>query len=212
MESAELIAILREVRERVRARNPETSAGGVDVALPDLLPLVHARDAALGKVAAIGTVNPRPAGWSTRWCRAGRSSWRACSTGTCASRWNSTARVIAYADAAIEAQSRDESVAGGDERAHAELVGRLAEQQKVAEELKDIRHHWADWRVEWEHKLARERSAVPAQRGRSARRLPASRHADGRQLPRPDARRTTPISRRAGAPRLRYPEAPVGRS
>ena len=28
VESAELIAILREVRERVRARNPETSAGG----------------------------------------------------------------------------------------------------------------------------------------------------------------------------------------
>ena len=62
MESAELIAILREVRDRVRARNPETAAGGVDIALPDLMPLVHARDAALGKVAAIGTVNPRSGG------------------------------------------------------------------------------------------------------------------------------------------------------
>ena len=62
MESAELIAILHEVRDRVRARNPETAAGGVPVALPDLMPLAHARDAALGKVAAIGTVNPRPGG------------------------------------------------------------------------------------------------------------------------------------------------------
>ena len=62
MESAELIALLHEVRDRVRARNPETAAGGVEIALPDLMPLVHARDAALGKVAAIGTVNPRSGG------------------------------------------------------------------------------------------------------------------------------------------------------
>jgi hypothetical protein len=51
VESAELIAILREVRERVRARNPETAAGGTDIAAARPLPLVHARDAALGKVA-----------------------------------------------------------------------------------------------------------------------------------------------------------------
>ena len=62
VESAELIAILRDVRDRVRARNPETAAGGMDIALPELNPLVHARDAALGKVAAIGTVNPRAGG------------------------------------------------------------------------------------------------------------------------------------------------------
>ena len=67
MESAELIAILNEVRDRVRARHPETAVTVGDpqapgIALPDLLPLVHARDAALGKVAAIGTVNPRPGG------------------------------------------------------------------------------------------------------------------------------------------------------
>jgi O-antigen chain-terminating methyltransferase len=62
VESAELIAILRDVRDRVRAANPETAAGATDIALPDLIPLVHARDAALGKVASIGTVNPRAGG------------------------------------------------------------------------------------------------------------------------------------------------------
>ena len=62
MESAELIAILHEVRDRVRARNPETAAGRVEIPLPDLMPLLHARDAAMGKVAAIGSVNPRPGG------------------------------------------------------------------------------------------------------------------------------------------------------
>jgi O-antigen chain-terminating methyltransferase len=62
VESAELIAILREVRDRVRARHPATSAGAPGMALPDLEPLVRARDAALAKVAAIGTVNPRQGG------------------------------------------------------------------------------------------------------------------------------------------------------
>jgi O-antigen chain-terminating methyltransferase len=62
VESAELIAILREVRERVRAQRPETSAGPAGVPVADLMALVHARDSALGKVAAIGTVNPRPGG------------------------------------------------------------------------------------------------------------------------------------------------------
>lgn len=60
MESAELIAILREVREKVEARHPQGTVGGFG--LPDLLPLVHARDAALGKVASIGMVNPRRGG------------------------------------------------------------------------------------------------------------------------------------------------------
>ena len=62
MESSELIAILRGVRERVRASNPETARGGIDIALPDLAGLLRARDAAMGKVAAIGTVNPRAGG------------------------------------------------------------------------------------------------------------------------------------------------------
>ena len=62
MESAELIAILREVRDRVRGRNPQTAAGASNIPLPDLMAMVHARDAAMGKVAAIGTVNPRRGG------------------------------------------------------------------------------------------------------------------------------------------------------
>jgi len=62
VESAELIALLREVREGVRARNPRNGQSPFDVPLADLMPLVHARDSAFGKVAAIGTVNPRSGG------------------------------------------------------------------------------------------------------------------------------------------------------
>jgi 2-polyprenyl-3-methyl-5-hydroxy-6-metoxy-1,4-benzoquinol methylase len=56
----EIVELAREIRERVRARHPGGSAAGV--ALPDLIPVLHARDAAEAKVAAIGSVNPRPPG------------------------------------------------------------------------------------------------------------------------------------------------------
>src|SRR4051794_20233244 len=60
--AAELGAILREIRERVRSRYPEGPAPGLEIPLPDLMPILYARDAAEAKVAAIGSVNPRPGG------------------------------------------------------------------------------------------------------------------------------------------------------
>jgi O-antigen chain-terminating methyltransferase len=58
----ELTAAIREVQERVRSRVPQGSLGLNGVTAAELLPLVQARDAAEAKVAAIGTVNPRPPG------------------------------------------------------------------------------------------------------------------------------------------------------
>ena len=58
----ELTAAIQEVRERARANAPQGSLGTDGVFAPNLMPLLHARDAAEAKVAAIGTVNPRPAG------------------------------------------------------------------------------------------------------------------------------------------------------
>ena len=62
MTDEELTAAIQEVQQRARSRVPNGSLGLDGVAAPDLMPLVHARDAAEGKVAAIGTVNPRPPG------------------------------------------------------------------------------------------------------------------------------------------------------
>jgi O-antigen chain-terminating methyltransferase len=76
---AELSAIIQTVRDRVRARYPEpgettglypSASGGssngrpqpASVHIADLMPLVHARDAAQTKIAAIGSVNPRAGG------------------------------------------------------------------------------------------------------------------------------------------------------
>jgi O-antigen chain-terminating methyltransferase len=157
VESADLIAILREVRERVRSRHPEKTAAddpaGSEIVLPDLLPLLHARDAALGKVAAIGTVNPRSGGFLNAvvqtWKRfvARVLDWHV------REQVEFNRNIVACADAALEALRESN-------RAMSELGGRLAEhqrhaaeQQQVIDELKDIRDHWASWRAEWEHKL-----------------------------------------------------------
>jgi len=59
----ELTAAIREVQEKVRSRVPQGSLGLDGVTAADLMPLVHARDAAEAKVAAIGAVNPRPPGF-----------------------------------------------------------------------------------------------------------------------------------------------------
>jgi O-antigen chain-terminating methyltransferase len=53
---------------------------------------------------------------------------------------------MACIDAALEALTEAN-------RALAEMGGRLARQEQVSEELKDIRDHWANWRFEWERTL-----------------------------------------------------------
>ena len=149
MESAELIAILHEVRDRVRARNPETAAGGVEIALPDLMPLAHARDAALGKVAAIGTVNPRTGGVANSLVQAWKRLVARVLDWHVREQVEFNRKSVACIDAAIEAMNDFN-------RALVAMGNRIAEQDRLRgelSELKDIRNHWADWRFEWEHKL-----------------------------------------------------------
>ena len=158
MESAELIAILRDVRDRVRASNPETAAGGMDIALPDLNELVHARDAALGKVAAIGTVNPRAGGpinslvqgWKRLVARV--LDWHV------REQVEFNRKAVACVDAALDAlnQSNRALVEFGNrlaaERARREELEKREREQ--SQEMSDIRAHWTQWRVGWEQKLA----------------------------------------------------------
>jgi O-antigen chain-terminating methyltransferase len=146
VESAELIALLHEVRDRVRARNPQTAAGGVEIALPDLMPLAHARDAASGKVAAIGTVNPRAGGVVNSLVQAWKRMISRVLDWHVREQVEFNRKSMACIDAALEAMNDYN-------RALVAMGSRLAAQEQVGEELKDIRNHWADWRFEWEHKL-----------------------------------------------------------
>ncbi len=67
---AELRALVETIRDSVRAQYPGTSvaadSGGPDqirIPFADLMPIVHARDAAQAKMASIGSVNPRAGGF-----------------------------------------------------------------------------------------------------------------------------------------------------
>jgi len=101
----------------------------VDIALPDPEPLGHARDAAFGKVAAIGTVNPRSGGVLN-------SLVAVVEAPACARAWTGTWREqvefnrksMVCIDAAIEAMADFN-------RALVALGNRIAEQDKPARRI-----------------------------------------------------------------------------
>jgi O-antigen chain-terminating methyltransferase len=160
VESAELIAILRDVRDRVRASNPETAAGGTDIALPDLTGLVHARDAALGKVAAIGTVNPRAGGPLNSLVQAWKRLVARVLDWHVREQVEFNRRTIACVDAAIEAINQSN-------RALVEFGNRLAAERGQREELeKQLREQIAAQQILREELERRLREQIAAERAR----------------------------------------------
>ena len=157
----ELAAVIAEIRQRVRIRNPNGAAIG-NIPLADLTPLLHARDAAEGKVASIGSVNPRPPGlinstiqrfkrlvaraldWHVRDQVVFNRATLACVQSTI-----EALNDLNHAMLALSARVSERLDRLGDEsnRHFDELRGE-------AQQLKDIRTHWAAWREDWEKKLA----------------------------------------------------------
>jgi SAM-dependent methyltransferase len=166
----ELTAAILEVRDRARARTPNGNLGLEGVTAPDLTPLLHARDAAEAKVAAIGTVNPRPAGLKNSVAQAVKR-WIARALD-----WHvreqvefnraSMACVQASLDALTEVSRGMAALASHHRQFREEMDVRerqlreelaayhreLAAYAREAEELKDIRRHWAEWRVGFEER------------------------------------------------------------
>jgi 2-polyprenyl-3-methyl-5-hydroxy-6-metoxy-1,4-benzoquinol methylase len=149
VDTDELTALLQEVSDRVRARHPEAGAAAA-VPLPDLMPLLHARDAAEAKVASIGTVNPRsggPLNWLAQQVKkaiARALDWHV------REQVEFNRHVMACVQATLESleETRRSMALLGDELHHLRsYVG------SEVQELKDIRGHWAEWRQGWEHKL-----------------------------------------------------------
>lgn len=137
----ELAAVIAEIRQHVRARNPNGVATG-NIPLPDLTPLLHARDAAEAKVASIGTVNPRRGGLKNSIIqRAKRTVARALD-------WHVREQVefnrgvMACVQSTIEALNECKLA-----------ISQLAGLREETRELRDIRDHWAEWRTGWEQKL-----------------------------------------------------------
>jgi O-antigen chain-terminating methyltransferase len=142
----ELAEIVREIQTRVRARYSSHPAGATAAALPDFMPLVHARDAAEAKVAAIGTVNPRPGGALNNLIQ---NVKRALARGL---EWFVRDQVefnrsmLACVEAQLEAGRETNRIL-------AALLQESAELSQLRSEQSDIRAHWLRWREDWERKL-----------------------------------------------------------
>jgi 2-polyprenyl-3-methyl-5-hydroxy-6-metoxy-1,4-benzoquinol methylase len=161
----ELTAAIQAVRDRVRARHPENGLGLEGVAAANLNPLLHARDAAEAKVAAIGTVNPRPPGlknsvaqWFKRkvaraldWHVREQVEFNRASMRCIQASLEALAETNrALAALASHNRALREEIAIAD-RAHREEMAAL---YREAQELKDVRKHWSEWRVGFEERRA----------------------------------------------------------
>jgi 2-polyprenyl-3-methyl-5-hydroxy-6-metoxy-1,4-benzoquinol methylase len=173
----ELTAIIQTVRDRVRARYPKpqdgvSPSGGIRIALPDLLPIVHARDAAQAKIAAIGSVNPRQGGFfntliqvlkkaiarSLQWFVRDQIIFNRETVAAIEALLEAAGeqnRIMLSLAVQTEEQLGPARVALDDLSA---IVRPLSDQMGLLKsettELKDIRRHWIAWRADWERKLA----------------------------------------------------------
>jgi O-antigen chain-terminating methyltransferase len=154
----ELTAVVREIRERVRSRFPTGALPG-NVTVPDLMPIVHARDAAEAKVASIGTVNPRPPGLVNSVAQKVKKAVAR------ALDWH-VREQVEFNRAAMGCVQAMLETFGEVNRAFSQMAGYVqsqasqfnAEVQELrveARELKDVREHWAQWRAGWEEKSNR---------------------------------------------------------
>ena len=149
----ELAAIVEEIKARVRARYPEGQVQGIGVALPDLLPVLHAKDAAEAKVAAIGSVNPRPGGPVNAAIQFFKNQIARGLGWFVRDQITFNRSVIIALDAVLESlndMNRTFVGVGGALNGVREEAVKL---QAEAWELKDIRVHWLRWREDWEKKL-----------------------------------------------------------
>jgi len=131
----ELTALVQEIRDRVRARYPE-SGGRLNVAL-DLMPLIHARDAAEAKVAAIGTVNPRPGGPLNALAQMVKRLVSRALDWHVREQVEFNRHVMACVEATLEALNETKRTL----------------MRMDPDDVRDLKSHWTQWRTEWEQKL-----------------------------------------------------------
>jgi O-antigen chain-terminating methyltransferase len=160
----ELAAVVAEIRQRVRARHPNGALPG-DILLPDLTPILHARDAAEGKVASIGSVNPRPPGLLNSVIQGVKRLVARSLDWHVREQVEFNRAMVACVQPAIEAlnesnhalvalSARIDQVREEMSREFQQVDRRFQELREEAQELKDIRTHWSQWRIDWEKKLA----------------------------------------------------------
>ncbi|MDP9052958.1 MAG: class I SAM-dependent methyltransferase [Acidobacteriota bacterium] len=163
---AELGAIIQAVRDRVRARYPEADTNGhgaaangngpqsgdpgqnpIRIQIADLTPLLHARDAAQARIAAIGSVNPRAGGPINDAIQAVKKTIARALQWFVRDQVSFNRETVSAIEAVIEALNDHN-------RAAVSLAAQVNEQMQGLMELKDIRSHFPEMRAEWDRKVA----------------------------------------------------------
>ena len=139
LKTEELAELLREIRERVRARHPEAGDGAGLTPVADLMPLAHARDAAEAKVAAIGSVNPRPSGPLNALIQVFKRTVARALGWFVRDQIVFNREVMACVESTLDALN--------------EMNRALAATAGLPGDFRDMRAHWATWRTEWERNL-----------------------------------------------------------
>lgn len=151
---AELTALIAGIRTEVRRRHPRTAGGeAAPLDLPDLLPILHARDVAFGKAAAIGRVNPRRGGIVNAVIQSCKRLVSRSLGWFVRDQVEFNRASVASTEAVLAALRENNRVLAE----LAERIGRLDQSGRmtaVENETADLASHWIAWRGEWERKLA----------------------------------------------------------
>jgi 2-polyprenyl-3-methyl-5-hydroxy-6-metoxy-1,4-benzoquinol methylase len=149
---AELSAIIQAVRDRVRARHPgpdPPNGNGADaprgfrVPLADLMPVLHARDAAQSKIAAIGSVNPRAGGLVNKIIQFVKKTIARSLQWFVRDQIAFNRESVSAIEALIEALND-----------HNRALAAIGAKLEDVDELKDMRSQWPQLRADWDSRVA----------------------------------------------------------
>jgi SAM-dependent methyltransferase len=160
MSDDELMAVIEAVRAKARARTPNGNLGLDGVEACDLMPLVHARDSAEAKVAAIGTVNPRPPGWKNSLVQGMKRLIARALDWHIREQVEFNRAAMACVQATLDAlteTNRSLAALVSHHRALGEIYrAEIAEMRGILQaeiaEMNDVRRHWAEWRPAFEER------------------------------------------------------------
>lgn len=146
MTPEQIASVVEGIREKVRARHEKRVVEIPDFELPGLDPLGHARDASLGKSAAIGTVNPRPSGLVNNSIQTVKRAVARALNWFVRDQIDFNRAVVDYMDRNIDVQMEQNYNL-------LRVAQRLAAIEANQRFMDDAVHHWNVWRPAWERKV-----------------------------------------------------------
>jgi O-antigen chain-terminating methyltransferase len=147
----QLLAAIREVRDRAASRH-RNGANPAEIRV-DLMPLVHARDAAEAKVAAIGSVNPRRGGAVNNFIQWTKRKVARALNWYVRDQVDFNRAMMACVQSTIEAINdlqRSSSEASTALQSSSAILQQEMVDFAARNDTRDIRTHWQDWRLAFE--------------------------------------------------------------